>query len=526
MLLNEFLEESAALLPDKTAVIFREERLTYKQIDDFSNSFARALIENGLKKRDRVLIYLDNSTESIISLFGALKAGGVFVMMNSQAKAKKIEYILHDCQPKVLITDSHYFAQIKDSLQKSSDLNPVVLTDYFPETPTRDSESKIALLSYHKILKQYSSDKVDRRASEADLASLIYTSGSSGNPKGIMMSHRNMTSAASSIVQYLENRRNDIIINTLPLSFDYGLYQALMTFKFGGTLVLEKRFIYPEQTINLVIKEKVTGWPMVPTMIALLLKLKDLGKRDFSNLRYISSTGQALPPKHIFQLRQMFPRTKIFSMYGLTECKRVSYLAPEEVDKRPSSVGKAMPDIETRIVDEEGKEIAEAGKAGELTVRGPSVMQGYWNMPLETAKALRRSDKNGNKILYTGDLFKVDEEGFLYFVARKDDMIKTSGHLVSPKEVENVLCEEGNIIEAAVIGVKDEILGQAIKAFVHVADNSGVNEQDIIRFCKKHLEDYAVPRVVVFCDSLPKTENGKILKRELVIQSEKRNEIQ
>jgi acyl-coenzyme A synthetase/AMP-(fatty) acid ligase len=325
-----------------------------------------------------------------------------------------------------------------------------------------------------------------------------------------------MISAAESITQYLGNDENDIILDSLPLAFDYGLYQVLMTFKFGGTLVLEKAFVYPQQMINLIAREKVTGWPIVPMIAAVLVRLKDLDKQHLSSLRYITSTGQSLPQKHITYLQKVFPGVKIFSMYGLTECKRVTYLPPEQLDLRPGSVGKAMPNTEAYIVDENGKTIKEAGKPGELIVRGSNVMLGYWNLPVETSQALRPGPYPGEKVLYTGDLFQQDEEGYLYFLGRKDDIIKTAGHMVSPKEVENVLCEKEDVVEAAVIGVDDEIRGNAIYAFVHLADTSRSTPEDIIKFCAERLEDFAVPKKVVLRGALPRTATGKIQKRELL----------
>lgn len=330
------------------------------------------------------------------------------------------------------------------------------------------------------------------------------------------MTHLNMVSAATSITQYLGNTGDDIVLDTLPLAFDYGLYQVLMAFMFSGTVILETGFIYPQQVINILVREKVTGWPIVPTIAAILVRLKNLDKLSFPSLRYITSTGQALPPKHSAYLRKTFPGVKIFSMYGLTECKRVAYLPPEELERRPESVGKAMPNTETYIVDDNGKEITEAGRPGELVVRGSNVMKGYWNLPQETAKALRPGPYPGEKVLYTGDLFSQDKEGYLYFLGRKDDIIKTAGHMVSPKEVENVLCEREDVVEAAVIGVEDEILGKAIKAFVHLTDASQSTEEDIIKFCSQRLEDFAVPKSVIFCAALPKTTTGKVQKRDLL----------
>jgi long-chain acyl-CoA synthetase len=371
------------------------------------------------------------------------------------------------------------------------------------------------VLSYRDILKHSPQTAMVKRCIDVDLASLIYTSGSSGDPKGVMLSHLNMVSAANSIIDYLGNTGDDIIMNALPLSFDYGLYQVLMSFSFGGTVVLEKSFTYPQKIIEQVIAERVTGWPLMPTMIAILIRLKNLKKHDFSSLRYITSTGQTLPQAHLSMLRELFPKAKIYSMYGLTECKRVSYLEPEKLDQKPNSVGKAMPNVEAYIVDNDGKEITRAGEPGELVVRGSNVMQGYWNLPHETERVLRPGRYPGEKVLYTGDIFEKDEEGYLYFLGRKDDIIKTSGFLVSPREVENVLCQMADVIEAAVIGVDDEILGKAIKAFIHLRDDSDVSEDKIFKYCSEHLEQHAIPRYISFCKALPKTNTGKTIKQFL-----------
>jgi acyl-CoA synthetase (AMP-forming)/AMP-acid ligase II len=365
------------------------------------------------------------------------------------------------------------------------------------------------------MVSSYPTTKPSQRCIDLDLASLIYTSGTTGNPKGVMLTHLNMVSAATSIIKYLENRTSDIILNTLPLSFDYGLYQILMAFKFGGTVILEKSFIFPYEIINSVIKNNVTGWPMVPTIVAILLTLKNLSKYDFPNLRYITSTGQALPPNHIKRLQEIFPKVQIFSMYGLTECKRVAFLPPEELVRIPSSVGKAIPNTETFIIDEKGKEITEPGRVGELVVRGSTVMKGYWGLPEETAKRLHQGKYPGENFLYTGDLFQKDEGGYLYFVGRKDDMFKSSGELVSPKEIENVLYKIEDVLEAAIIGTEDEILGMAIKAFVVLKQESAMTREDIIQFCTTHLESFMVPKYIVFQESLPRTSSGKIQKSSL-----------
>ena len=323
-----------------------------------------------------------------------------------------------------------------------------------------------------------------------------------------------MISAATSITTYLENVPEDIIIDVLPLSFDYGLYQVLMAFKFGGTVVLEQSFAFPYEIIKQMVKERVTGFPGVPTMFAILLQMEDLKEYDLSSLRYITNTAAPLPVEHLQSLRQIFPQAKLYSMYGLTECKRVSYLPPEELDRRPGSVGRGMPNEEVWIIDKNGNRVG-PGVVGELVVRGSNVMSGYWGLPEETALVLKPGKYPGEVILHTGDLFRTDEEGYLYFVGRKDDMIKSKGERISPKEIEQCLCALEGVAEATIIGVPDKILGQAIKAFISCRDGYSLKKQDILKHCKENLEDFMLPKFVQFVESLPKNSNGKIEKLSL-----------
>jgi long-chain acyl-CoA synthetase len=514
MLVAEFLEHSADRLPDKIALIFDGQRLNYLQIDKRANRLANWLLNKGIQKQDRVAIFLEPSVEAIVGLFASLKAGGTFVIINPQVRARKVAFILNDCRAKALIVDTARFREVSVELGRCPFLRFIIMTD---RKTNWNVGRKMPLPGdcFEEIMNNYSSDRPERRCIDMDLASLIYTSGSTGVPKGVMLTHLNMVSAARSITQYLENTSNDVIMNVLPLSFDYGLYQVLMAFMVGGTVVQEQAFIFPYRTISLMLQEKVTGFPIVPAVAAMLFKLKNLKRHDFPDLRYITSTAQALPPRHIRKLRELFPRARIYSMYGLTECKRVSYLPPEEINRRPTSVGKAMPNTEAFIVDEKGNTISEPGRTGELVVRGSHVMRGYWNRPEETDKVLRPGPVPGENVLYTGDLFRMDEDGFLYFVARKDEMIKVAGALVSPKEVENALHEIADVKEAAVVGVSDEITGEAVEAFVALKKGSRLDEGDIRRKSAKFLESYMIPKYVEIRTSLPKSDHGKILKNEL-----------
>jgi amino acid adenylation domain-containing protein len=514
MLVSEFLEASAAKFPQKVALIDGGRRLTYLEIEEQSNRLANALIGLGLGKQDRAAVFLEPSAEAVISIFGILKAGGVFLVVNPQVKPKKLAFILNDCRARVLITDQKHSEELGGIRKECPSLASVVVTEPAVVRP-KARRKPGGWASYSQVVRQHDASRPVQRGIDIDLASLIYTSGTTGNPKGVMLTHLNMVSAANSITEYLANTPDDIILNVLPLSFDYGLYQILMAFKVGGTVIQERSFLYPYRIIDLLLKEKVTGFPIVPTIAAILLRLRGLQKHDFPHLRYITNTAQALPPKLIFQLQKVFPGARIFSMYGLTECKRVSYLPPEELSRRPASVGKAIPNTEVYLVDEKGMKIEEPDRAGQLVVRGANVMKGYWNLPEDTERVLKPGPIPGEKVLYTGDLFRMDAAGFLYFIGRKDDIIKVAGERVSPKEVENELHEIDGVSEAAIVGVPDEILGQALKAFVVLKPVSRLTEKDIIRQAAGRLESFKVPKFVEFRKELPRSAHGKVTKREL-----------
>lgn len=515
MLVNDFLEVSTEKFPDKNALKFRNQTLTYLDINELSNRFANALIHSGLQRQERVGIFLENSIESVIGIFATLKADGIFFVINPKVKKNKLNYILNDCQARMLLTDSLHLKELIPILSSCPFLKKVIVTNYEALDSNVIAESKDRLYSYGQLCQEFPASRPEQKNIDIDLASLIYTSGSTGQPKAVMLTHANMVSAADSIITYLENTPNDIIFNVLPLSFDYGLYQILMALKFGGTVILEQVFLYAYKIIEQIVKERATGFPIVPTIAAILFKLKNLSEYDFSHLRYITNTAQALPPQYISALQKIFPYTSIYSMYGLTECKRVSYLSPSELNARPTSVGKAMPNTETYIIDKKGRKITAAGKIGELVVRGANVMKGYWNHPKETDEVLKPGPVPGEKVLHTGDLFMMDSKEFLYFIARKDNMIKVGGERISPKEIEYALYLLEDVIEAAVVGVDDDILGQAIKAFIVLKKDSTVSEKDIIKHCSKTIEVFMVPKYVEIVRSLPKTTHGKIDKLKL-----------
>jgi long-chain acyl-CoA synthetase len=358
----------------------------------------------------------------------------------------------------------------------------------------------------------YSAERPPRINIDLDLACLVYTSGSSGEPKGVMCDHSNVVFATSSIIEYLQNDEDDVVLSVIPMSFDYGLYQVLMVFKFRGTLILERGFAYPAMILKRIAEERVTGFPLVPTIMARLLQM-DLDACNFSSVRYVTNTAAALPPSHIMEFRKKFPHVSIMSMYGLTETKRTLYLPPDQIDVRPGSVGVAIPGTEVWLEDEKGGRLG-PNTVGELVVRGRHVMRGYWNDPGATAARYRPGQLPGERICYSGDLFRMDSEGYFYFVGRKDDIIKSRGEKVAPKEIENVLYMLPGVVEAAVIGVPDSILGEAIKAFL-VCPGAALTVREVLAHCRTYLEDFMLPKYVEFRDELPKTPSGKIRKADL-----------
>lgn len=508
LLVQHFLEHSAERSPDKVALICEGHRLTYSHLDAMANRLANALRANGVQRGDRVAVYLNNSVESVVAIFAALKAGGVFVVINHTTKHEKLAYILNNCQATALITDARKDELANDMMVECPSIRICILCSKGSNGVLQHG----SLLTFNAIQADYPPERPPQVNIDLDLACLIYTSGSTGDPKGVMSDHSNVVFAASSIISYLENRQDDIVINVLPLSFDYGLYQLLMVFKFGGTLVLEQSFAYPAAILKRMEEEHVTGFPGVPTVFAILLRM-DLSPYDLSSLRYLSNTAAALPPSHIMELREKFHWATLYSMYGLTETKRTLFLPPDQLDKRPGSVGIAIPGTEVWIEDEAGNRLG-PGDTGELIVRGRHVMRGYWGDAESTARRYRPGHLPGERLCYTGDLFRMDEDGYLYFVSRKDDIIKTRGEKVAPKEVENVLYGIKGVVEAAVVGVPDPILGQVPKAVI-VVDGVELSEAQVIAHCRSHLEDFMVPKYVEFRSELPKTSSGKIKKTHL-----------
>jgi acyl-CoA ligase (AMP-forming) (exosortase A-associated) len=509
-LLHHMLRTSANRAPEKEALVHNQERLSYREVARRVGGLALGLQQAGVQRGDRIGIYLDPSIHQVLSIFAISQAGGVFVPINQLLFPDQVAHIANDCKMRGLITTRSKLETLGCTLTNIPSLEFVVVVQ--DSTPP---SFPLPLHSFEELCGLHCPNLWRDMAIDKDLAAILYTSGSTGKPKGVMLSHANIMAGASIVSTYLGITEAERILAVLPFSFDAGLNQLMTAFQQGGTLVL-MTFVFAREIVQVLLNEQITGLAGVPTLWSLLAQPNSsLWKQSFPALRYITNTGGAVPQSVLGILRTALPTTKIFLMYGLTEAFRSTYLPPEELDGRPTSMGKAIPNTEILVVNEHGQP-CKPGEVGELVHRGPTVSMGYWGQPELTARVLRPHPflqpelGNEEKVCYSGDLVKMDEDGFLYFVGRRDTMIKSSGFRISPTEVEEVLFRSGEVRQAAVIGIPDEVLGQSIKAFVVPKDSVPVDASSLIAFCAENIPRHMIPKAVEVLDELPKMSNGKV----------------
>jgi acyl-CoA ligase (AMP-forming) (exosortase A-associated) len=508
-LIHHLLKRSAERSPAKEALVDGDQRLSYRDVRRFAHGIAAGLRGAGLLRGDRIGICLEPSAAQVLSIFGISESGGVCVPIHTRLFPEQVGHIAKDCGIKGLITTPKRLSSLAGILGQIPSLEFITLA----------GEGHIDIgLPVFRLEEFYELCGPPEWSDEAigmDLAAILYTSGSTGRPKGVMLSHANVLAGSRIVSAYLEIRAAERILAVLPFSFDAGLNQLMTAFEHGATIVLIN-FLYAHEVVHLLRREAITGLAGVPTFWSLMAQENStLEENPPHSLRYITNTGGAMPQTVLKVLRRALPTTKIFLMYGLTEAFRSTFLPPEELDRRPTSIGKAIPDTQIMVVDERGK-LCKPGEPGELVHRGPTVSLGYWNRPEDTARTLRANPLlpaeigDCERVCYSGDLVKMDEAGFFYFLGRQDTMIKSSGFRVSPTEVEEVLFLTGKLRAAAVIGIPDELLGQVIKAFVVPKDGELIDTQALLTSCGEKMPRYMVPKVVEVLVELPKTPSGKI----------------
>lgn len=509
-LVHHMLQRSATRLPDKEALIHGSERLSYRHVARRVAGLAQGLRDAGVGRCERVGVYLEPSFAQVVSIFGVSQAGGTFIPINAVLLSDQVAHIIRDCGMKALITTPEKLADLLEVLPDLPKLQFIVLTgDELPANSPRP------VYRFDELCATQPAAPWREVSISKDLAAILYTSGSTGRPKGVMLSHANMMAGATIVSTYLGITESERILAILPFSFDAGLNQLTTAFQQGSTLVLMS-FTFAREIVLMMLRERITGLAGVPTLWSLLAQPNStLSKQPLPELRYITNTGGAMPQPVLRALRQALPATKVFLMYGLTEAFRSTYLPPEELDRRPTSMGRAIPDTEILVLREDGS-LCQPGEIGELVHRGPTVSMGYWGRPEDTDRVLRRNPLlppelgDCERVCYSGDLVKMDGDGFLYFVGRRDAIIKSSGFRVSPTEIEDALFKTGKIRGAAVIGIPDEILGQAIKGFVVPRDGEPIDAGQLISECAERLPRYMLPKTIEVLKELPKTSSGKV----------------
>jgi acyl-CoA ligase (AMP-forming) (exosortase A-associated) len=514
MLLHDLIITAAENRPEAVALKAGAQVMSYGVFADEIALAANLLLGLGLQRRDRVAVYMDKRIETVVALFGAAAAGGVFVPVNPLLKAEQVAYILKDCNVRILVTTAERLELLRPVLMSCPDLSVTVLVaDTVSEMPE-------GCVSWNQ--RRDAPKLISHRNIDSDMAAILYTSGSTGKPKGVVVSHRNLVAGAESVALYLDNRPEDRILSVLPLSFDYGLNQLTSAFHVGACVVL-MNYLFARDVIRMVVSEKITGLAAVPPLWVQLAQL-DWPEGADQHLRYFTNSGGSMPIHTLTALRGKLPKTLPFLMYGLTEAFRSTYLSPTEASRRPESIGRAIPNAEILVVRTDGTP-CEPGEEGELVHRGVHVALGYWNDAEKTAERFRAAPglpaglPQPEIAVWSGDTVKMDEEGFLYFVGRRDEMIKTSGYRVSPTEVEEVVYASGLVVETAALGVAHPVLGQVVVAVIYAPGEDEAVSEQLLNSCKQQLPAYMVPaRIVIRKEALPRNPNGKIDRKLLAAE--------
>jgi acyl-CoA ligase (AMP-forming) (exosortase A-associated) len=487
--------ERAKWVPDKPALVAESTRLTYGELLAHALHLSRELRRLGVTRGERVGIYLDKTPEAVAACYAVWFAGGILVPAHEALHAQQLNYILEHSGSRVLVTSARKLAR------------------FGIKTPDH-----VGLLDYSLPKAPRCAEELHERCSGLDEpAAILYTSGSTGRPKGILISHRNLIAGARIVSRYLELREDERIVSIPPFSFDYGLNQLLSSVWMGATLVLQRSHL-PADICRTLQQEAITGMAAVPPLwLQMLGDTSPFTRMEFPNLRYITNTGGVFPAKAVQEYRRLLPQVRIYLMYGLSEAFRSTYLPPEEIDRRPGSIGKAIPETTISVI-RDGRE-CEAGEVGELVHRGPTVTLGYWRDLDATARVFRpfldpRSARS-EVAVHSGDYVRRDADGFLYFVGRRDAMIKSQGFRVSPDEVEEAILSSGLVREAAVVGKPDEVAGAIIAAHVVPRDRAIFSEASLLDFCRREMPRHMVPKFIYLHDVLPRTGTGKFDRKKL-----------
>jgi len=512
--LADLLSESANRYPDNTAVRHKSAALSYQEMERAVTATARGLHDIGVRRRDRVAVLLGKQIETAVAFMAIGRAAGTMVPLNPLLKSPQIGYIVQHCDVSVLITTSGRLRDLAAVLGECPALRHVVLVDDNPDDPVDGGYRMTGWRQLQADVEPFSGPPL----LSSDVGAIMYTSGSTGKPKGVVLSHANLVIGAQSVSSYLGNSPEDRILAVLPFSFDAGFSQLSTGLSVGATVVLHD-YLLPADVVKIVEKQEITGITGVPPLWI------QLGEQNWpqgagDSLRYFANTGGKMPVETLKTLRRIFRNASPYLMYGLTEAFRSTYLPPAYVDAKPESIGIAIPNAEILVVGDDGH-ICGPGESGELVHRGPLVSLGYWNDPEKTAARFKPVPNAQPELpmtelaVWSGDTVRLDEDGFLYFVGRRDEMIKTSGYRVSPTEVEELAYASGHVAEVAAIGIADEKLGQRIVLVAKPVQAGQEPTRALIESIQRSAPNYMVPHDVFWRDSLPRNANGKLDRKRI-----------
>lgn len=520
-LLNQLLSESAVKYSEKVALAFKDESITYDELEIESNKLAHSLLRVGIERGDRIGIYMKRSIASIIGVFGILKAGAAYVPIDPMCPPARLSYIINKCEIKLLLTIQEKLRNLEQIFSTISHLENIVVMNSLDLEPR--SVVLKNLLDWREIRAAANGDSPSTNTTDRDLAYILFTSGSTGTPKGVMISHLNSLTFVNVAHDFFQLGAEDKFSNICPLHFDMSVFDIFVAIKAGATVVIipETTAIFPVKLAEVITKNKISVWNSVPSALSLLATYKNLANHDLSSLRLILFAGELFPLKYLRLLQEAIPEARFCNMYGQTEANSSTYYWVEQlpsVAKGPLPIGKSLPNFEVFALDEDGREVTKTGKEGELYVRASTVALGYWGEIEKTAQSFVKNPLkpwHNERVYRTGDLVQLDSNGNYVFMGRKDHMIKSRGYRIEIGEIESVLCNHPEIKNAVVIPIPDELIGNRISAIVVPLTVGKINKEDILHYCSQHLPRYMIPEIVEFLDSLPATSSGKVDRTKL-----------
>ncbi len=520
-LLHQLLSESAARCPDRVAIIFKDQTITYSELESKANKLAHQLIALGVENGDRIGIHMNRGINSIIAAFGIMKAGGTYVPIDPMSPSGRLKYVITKCGIRLLVTLRSRLKNVEEAFPENSPLRTIILMDGLLQDPESLGESR--LINWQNLPDEYGLSTPNVNIIDSDLAYILFTSGSTGNPKGVMLSHLNSLTFVNSAHDFFELREGDRFSNICPLHFDMSVFDIYVAVKSGSSVVIipESDALFPAKLAELIAQKKITVWNSVPSALTLMASLSHLENFDFSSLRLVLFAGEVFPIKYLRRLQEYMPEARFCNMYGQTEANSSTYywVGPLDMERTsPLPIGRPLPNFNVFALDEDGRKVGIPGQEGELHVRASTVASGYWDDLERTEKSFVKNPLNDNskEVVYrTGDLVRLDSDGNYVFVGRRDHLIKSRGYRIEIGEIETVLLSNPQIENAAVVPIPDELVGNRIAAVIVPSASDPIGKSDVLQYCAKLLPKYMIPEIIEFRDSLPKTSSGKIDREEL-----------